>query len=188
MKKLLLIVIILFLPAVIWGGEGKTVEYTVNGNLYEGYVINQTGTAPLVLLIHDWDGLTDYEIKRSRMLADLGYSVFAMDLFGAGVRPTEINDKRRLTGELYKDRIKMRSLMKAALEKAGSLGADTGNAVVAGYCFGGAAVLEWARSGNPSRGSSPFTGAQDPGGAGLFKYKRPAPGHARNCRQGRFDG
>jgi dienelactone hydrolase len=56
------------------------------------------------LLIHDWDGLTDYEIKRSHMLADLGYAVFAMDLFGAGVRPTEVKDKRQHTGELYKDR------------------------------------------------------------------------------------
>ncbi|WP_319576152.1 dienelactone hydrolase family protein [uncultured Desulfobacter sp.] len=158
MKKILVIAIILFLPAVIWGGEGKTVEYTVNGDLYEGYVINQTETAPLVLLIHDWDGLTDYEIKRAHMLADLGYSVFAMDLFGAGVRPTEINEKRRLTGELYKDREKMRSLMKGALEKAGNLGADTGNAVVAGYCFGGAAVLEWARYGEALKGFVSFHG------------------------------
>ncbi|MBW1726431.1 MAG: dienelactone hydrolase family protein [Deltaproteobacteria bacterium] len=40
--------------------------------------------APLVLLIHDWDGLTDYEIKRANMLAESGYAVFAADLFGAG--------------------------------------------------------------------------------------------------------
>nr|WP_320015779.1 dienelactone hydrolase family protein [uncultured Desulfobacter sp.] len=158
MKKILLIAIFLFLPAVIWGSEGKPVEYTVNGHPYEGYVINNDAKAPLVLLIHDWDGLTDYEIKRSRMLADLGYSVFAMDLFGAGVRPTEINDKRRLTGELYKDRGKMRALMKGALEKAGSLGCDTDNAVVAGYCFGGAAVLEWARSGESLKGFVSFHG------------------------------
>ena len=48
--------------------------------------------------------------------------------------------------------------MKAALEKAGSLGADTGNAVVAGYCFGGAAVLEWARSGESLKGFVSFHG------------------------------
>ena len=72
--------------------------------------------APLVLLIHDWDGLTDYEIKRANMLSDLGYAVFALDLFGAGVRPTEVKDKRQHTGELYKDREKMRALMKGALK------------------------------------------------------------------------
>ena len=37
----------------------------------------------MVLLIHDWDGLTDYEVIRANMLADLGYAVFALDLFGA---------------------------------------------------------------------------------------------------------
>lgn len=172
MKKTLLIAIILFLPTVIWAGEGKMVEYTVNGNLYEGYVINHNRKAPLILLIHDWDGLTDYEIKRSRMLADLGYSVFAMDLFGAGVRPTEISDKRRLTGELYKDREKMRSLMKGALEKARSLGGDTGNAMVAGYCFGGAAVLEWARSGESLKGFVSFHGGlKTPEGQGYSNTK-----------------
>lgn len=30
--------------------------------------------------MHDWDGLTGYEITRANMLADLGYAVFALDL------------------------------------------------------------------------------------------------------------
>jgi len=111
-----------------------------------------------VLLIHDWDGLTDYEIKRADMLADLGYAVFALDLFGAGVRPTEMKDKRQHTGELYKDREKMRALMQGALDAAKNKGADIGNAVVVGYCFGGAAVLELARSGADLKGFATFHG------------------------------
>jgi dienelactone hydrolase len=83
------------------------------------YYISPSGQAPFVLLIHDWDGLTDYEVKRANMLAELCYAVFALDLFGAGVRPTEMKDKRQHTGELYKDREKMRALMKGALESAG---------------------------------------------------------------------
>jgi dienelactone hydrolase len=49
------------------------------------YYVSPSGQAPFVLLIHDWDGLTDYEVKRANMLAELGYAVFALDLFGAGV-------------------------------------------------------------------------------------------------------
>jgi dienelactone hydrolase len=56
-----------------------------------------------VLLIHDWDGLTDYEIKRADMLAEMGYAVFAADLFGAGVCPTEDTDRRQHTGELNQE-------------------------------------------------------------------------------------
>jgi len=137
---------------------GNSVQYSVNGLDYEGYFISPDADAPLVLLIHDWDGLTDYEIKRAHMLADEGYAVFAADLFGAGVRPTEVKDKRQHTGELYTDREKMRALMQAALDTAQSLGAGSGSAVAMGYCFGGAAVLELARSGARLAGFVSFHG------------------------------
>jgi dienelactone hydrolase len=137
---------------------GKFVSYEVNGAPYEGYYAPAAADAPMVLLIHDWDGLTDYEVIRSEMLAQMGYTVFAADLFGAGVRPTKVEDKRRLTGELYQDRPKMRALISGALEKAKSLGANTGKAVVMGYCFGGTAVLEYARSGADMKGFVSFHG------------------------------
>ena len=140
------------------GATGTSVTYQVNGQSYEGYYISPSERAPFVLLIHDWDGLTDYEIKRADMLAKLGYAVFALDLFGAGVRPTEIKDKRQHTGELYKDREKMRALMKGALDTARNKGADVDNAVAFGYCFGGAAVLELARSGSDLKGFATFHG------------------------------
>ena len=140
------------------GAGGSLVTYQVNGRVYEGYYITPSKQAPLVLLIHDWDGLTDYEIKRADMLSELGYAVFAADLFGKGVRPTTVTDKRQHTGELYKDREKMRALMNGALDAAKERGADTKNAVAMGYCFGGAAVLELARSGADLKGFATFHG------------------------------
>ena len=139
---------------------------------YEGYYTSPSAKAPLVLLFHDWDGLTDYEVKRADMLADMGYAVFAADLFGAGVRPTKVEDKRQHTGELYKDRKKMRALSNAALKTAQSKGANTGNAVAMGYCFGGAAVLEFARSGADMKGFVTFHGGlQTPEGQDYAKTK-----------------
>ena len=111
-----------------------------------------------MVLVHDWDGLTEYEVKRAHMLADLGYAVFAADLFGAGVRPTEVKDKRQHTGELYKDREKMRRLLNGALTAAKAQGGNVDKAVAMGYCFGGAAVLEWARSGIDLKGFVTFHG------------------------------
>ena len=158
MRHFIYVFLLLSVSAVAFGGTGTPVTYQVNGQPYEGYYISPSERAPFVLLIHDWDGLTDYEIKRADMLADLGYSVFALDLFGAGVRPTEVNDKRQLTGELYKNREKMRALMNGALAAAKAKGADVGNAVAMGYCFGGAAVLELARSGADLKGFATFHG------------------------------
>ena len=152
------LVVFLVIPAVAFGATGSSVTYQVNGQSYEGYYITPSNQAPLVLLIHDWDGLTDYEIKRAHMLAESGYAVFAADLFGAGVRPTEVTDKRQHTGELYKNREKMRALMKGTLDAAKEKGAKIENAVAVGYCFGGAAVLELARSGANLKGFATFHG------------------------------
>ncbi|MDX9786302.1 MAG: dienelactone hydrolase family protein [Desulfobacterales bacterium] len=140
------------------GAAGRSVPYEIDGVPYEGFFVDAGAKAPMVLLIHDWDGLTDYEVKRAEMLAKMGYTVFAADLFGAGVRPTRMEDKRQHTGELYKDRTKMRALIAGAVEKAAAMGADIGNAVVMGYCFGGAAVLEYARSGAEMKGFVSFHG------------------------------
>ena len=107
--------IITLLCAVVFASSayaaGVNVDYQVDNQNYEGYYISSTKGAPLVLLVHDWDGLTDYEVKRAEMLSELGYAVFAADLFGKGVRPTEMVDKRQHTGALYKDREKLRALL-----------------------------------------------------------------------------
>jgi dienelactone hydrolase len=158
MRYLISAFLFLTVSGVAFGATGSLVTYQVNGQSYEGYYINPSSQAPLVLLIHDWDGLTDYEIRRANMLAELGYAVFAADLFGAGVRPVELTDKRQHTGELYKNREKMRALMKGALNTAKERGAKTENAVAIGYCFGGAAVLELARSGADLKGFAVFHG------------------------------
>ncbi len=160
MRRMVALLALIFagLPASALAAVGASVDYQVDGTTYEGYYVAAAPTAPMVLLIHDWDGLTDYEVKRADMLAEMGYAVFAADLFGKGVRPTEVADKRQHTGELYKDREKMRRLMTAALDAAARLGGEVGNAVAMGYCFGGAAVLELARSGAALKGFATFHG------------------------------
>jgi dienelactone hydrolase len=48
-----------------------------------------------MLLVHDWDGPTEYEVQRAGVLVELGYAVFAADLFGAGVRPETMEAARQ---------------------------------------------------------------------------------------------
>lgn len=133
-------------------------DYKVENKTYQGYFVSPGDNTPLVLLVHDWDGLTAYEKHRADMLKELGYAVFAVDLFGKDIRPTEVKDKQQRTGELYKDRKKMRQLVQAALTEAGKQGANTNKIVVLGYCFGGAVALEMARSGAAMRGFVSFHG------------------------------
>ncbi|MGJ3259297.1 MAG: dienelactone hydrolase family protein [Rhodospirillales bacterium] len=126
--------------------SGETVDYASGGMALEGYKAPAKGASKgIVLIIHDWDGLTEYEHKRADMLAEMGYDAFAVDLYGKGNRPTETGAKKAETGKLYNDREKMRTLILAGLDEARKL--NSGKAVVMGYCFGGAATLELARSG-----------------------------------------
>ena len=144
MRFMLLGMLAALLPMVAQAGQ--VVDYTVDGTAYEGYSATASGKSKgLVLIVHDWDGLTEYEVKRADMLAGLGYDAFALDLYGKGNRPVETGAKKAETGKLYKNRERMRTLILAGLGEARRM--SKGKAVVMGYCFGGAATLELARSG-----------------------------------------
>ena len=66
---------------------GKAVEYSAQGVVMKGYLAydeNIKGKRPGVLVIHEWWGLNDYARKRARMLAELGYTGLAVDMYGEG--------------------------------------------------------------------------------------------------------
>jgi len=144
MRKMVIALMGFLLP--LGAQAGESVTYSSGGADYEGYMAKASGASKgLVLVIHDWDGLTDYEVKRADMLAEMGYDAFAVDLYGKGNRPKETGAKKAETGKLYADREKMRMLILAGLTEARK--SSSGKTVVMGYCFGGAATLELARSG-----------------------------------------
>ena len=152
--------------------SGKYVTYNIDGKDYEGYYSSPSKDAPLVYMVHDWDGLTDYEVKRVKMLNDMGYAVFATDLFGKGVKPQTVPEKKKLTGSLYKDRAKMRALLQGGFDEAKKQGANVNNAVGMGYCFGGTAILEMARAGTELKKFVPFHGGlKTPKGQDYSKVK-----------------
>ncbi|MBW4463738.1 MAG: dienelactone hydrolase family protein [Nodosilinea sp. WJT8-NPBG4] len=141
----------------------EPVVYDLDGQPFEGYfAFNQNfgETQPLVLLVHDRDGLGDYEKRRTQMLAEQGYAAFAVDLFGQGVRPTNPDEARAQTGPLYADRATLRARLMAGLAQAqAQTGVDSSQVVAIGYCFGGAAVLEMARAGMDVDGFVSFHGS-----------------------------
>lgn len=157
MKNFLVAIMVLLLATVGFAKE-SVVSYEVDGKTYEGYYSTPSDNAPLVFIIHDWDGLNSYEMKRAKMLNTLGYGAFAIDLFGKGVKPVSVEEKKALTNALYNDRAKMQKLLSASYEAAKKEGANVKNAIGIGYCFGGAALLEMARMGTPLKGFVSFHG------------------------------
>ena len=135
-------------------------RYTVGDRDYEGYVATNTAIEPkgTVLIVHDWDGLTEYEERRAEMLAALGYTAFAVDLYGAEEDPQSMDEYRALSGALYADRDDFRDRLMGSIMEAGNIQGATEGRVLMGYCFGGAAVLEAARAGAELDGFVSFHG------------------------------
>ena len=150
-------------PAAKANIVAEPVVYSIDGQPFEGYfAFNQNfgETQPLVLLVHDWNGLDDYEKRRTQMLAEQGYAAFAVDLYGQAVRPTTPDESRAQSRALYADRNLMRTRLMAGLAQAQAQpGVDASRVVAIGYCFGGASVLEMARAGMDVDGYVSFHGS-----------------------------
>lgn len=140
----------------------KPLVYTIEEQPYEGYyAINEAlgENQPVVIVIHDWNGIGEYEKRRVQMLAEQGYAAFAIDLYGQGVRPETTEESRAESSKLYSDRTTMRKRLFAGVQQAQNLPQISASGVVAiGYCFGGAAVLELARAGADIDGFVSFHG------------------------------
>ena len=114
---------------------------------------------PGVLVVHQWKGLGDYEKKRARMLAELGYNVFAVDIYGKGVRPANMQEAGAQAGKYKGNRPLLRERVLAGLQVLKSeLHTDPTRIAAIGYCFGGTTVLELARSGADINGVVSFHG------------------------------
>lgn len=123
----------------------EDVSYEIDGEAFTGYWAGAEDPKGLVLIIQDWDGMTDYERQRADMLADMGYDAFALDMFGDATPADTVDHRRAATGALYQDRDRMRRLIDLGIGQALSL-SSVDQMVVMGYCFGGAVTLEMARS------------------------------------------
>ncbi len=156
--------------------EEETVDYDHEGTPLEGYFTHDaaiTDPKPLVLVVHDWTGLREYPKARAQMLARLGYAAFAVDVYGKGIRPEGEEAPAAEAGKYYGDLPLLRARVQAGYDKAiADPRVDASRVVVIGYCFGGSAALEFARTGADLRGVASFHGAlvvHDPSDAKQIK-------------------
>lgn len=156
----------------------KPVEYKQGDTVLEGYSIYDNavqGQRPGVLVVHQWKGLGDYEKKRAALLARFGYNVFAADLYGKGIRPRTPKEAGAEAGKYKNDRTLLRARVRAGLDVlARHELTDPKRVAAIGYCFGGTAVLELARSGADLAGVVSFHGGLSsltPGDAKHIKAK-----------------
>jgi dienelactone hydrolase len=143
----------------------ETIVYKDGDRALEGYLAYPEGAGgppPGVLVVHDWSGPGPYSRRRAEQLAETGLVAFAVDMYGQGVRPTTTEEKARQAGIYRSDRALMRTRARAGLDVLRANPKVDPNRIAAiGYCFGGGAALELARSGAPLAGVVSFHGNLD---------------------------
>jgi len=100
-----------------------------------------------VLVVHEADGIGGNVRRRCAMLASLGYVALAADMHG-GRRVLEGEEMAAAMARFKSDPVLLRTRVRAGLDALRSASGSAPDRTAAiGYCFGGLAVLELARSG-----------------------------------------
>jgi dienelactone hydrolase len=142
---------------------GKTAEYSAQGVVMKGYLAydeNIKGKRLGVLVVHEWWGLNDYARKRARMLAELGYTALAVDMYGEGKQAMHPDDAKKFSSELMKNFDDAKARFMAAMEFLKQQpSVDPTRIAAIGYCMGGGVVLNMARQGLDLKGVASFHGS-----------------------------
>ncbi len=142
--------------------QGKPVEYSTQGVVMKGYLAydeNGNGKRPGVLVVPEWWGLNDYARRRARMMAELGYTSLAVDMYGEGKVVTTPDEAGKLSSETMKNFDVAKARFMATLDfLKGQPTVDPNRIAAIGYCFGGGVVLNMARQGVDIKGVVSFHG------------------------------
>jgi dienelactone hydrolase len=156
--------------------RGQIVDYKEGKTILEGYVVYDDaiqGKRPGIVVVHDWMGVSDFTKGKADSLAKMGYVALAADIYGKDSRPKDTTEAMTLAMKYKGDRALLRRRAQAALDTLlAQPQTDPGKVAAIGFCFGGTAALELARSGAPLVGVVTFHGGLD----------TPTPADAKNIK------
>lgn len=127
----------------------QTIEYRDGDTQLSGVLFTdpaRTTKCPGLFLVHAGAGLDDHAKGRAKSYAELGFVVFACDMYG----PSVIGNRERIMaklGEMRSDPAKLCQRARAGLDILTAQPQVDGRIAAIGYCFGGMTVLQMARSG-----------------------------------------
>ncbi|MBF0429048.1 MAG: dienelactone hydrolase family protein, partial [Magnetococcales bacterium] len=155
------------------------VKHTHDGVTFESILVyDDTGTIPrpAILMVPNWMGVTPQSLEQAKQVAGQDYVVLIADIYGKTVRPKNPDEAQKAATFLRSNRSLMRArtnnALDALLATGQKAGVDQKKTAAIGFCFGGGAVLELARSGRDIKGVVSFHGNLD----------TPNPGDAANIK------
>ena len=177
-SRFILLLCLLFCSAVQAQIIGKEVSYKSDDTTFKGYIAyddNISGARPGVIVVHEWWGHNEYARKRARMLAELGYTAIALDMYGDGQQASHPKEAGKFSSEIRNNLPEAEKRFMAAYELLQQQAQTDKKQISAiGYCFGGGIVLAMARRGVDLKGVVSFHGSPNvgaPAKKGVIKAK-----------------
>jgi len=143
-------------PPVVSTVKTEEVSYEADGVTMKGFLAwdgAKEGPRPGVLVVHEWWGHNAYARRRAIMLAELGYTALAVDMYGDGKTAEHPADAMKFAGEVNANldaaKVRFEAAKKLLAERAET---DPAKLAAVGYCFGGGIVLGMARMGEDLKG------------------------------------
>ena len=97
--------------------QTQEIEYTQNGTTLKGYLAYDSAIKakrPGILVVHEWWGYNEHARDRARMMAAIGYTALAVDMYGNG----KIADHPKKAGEFMNAALKDWDASQARFNKA----------------------------------------------------------------------
>ncbi|TPV96674.1 MAG: dienelactone hydrolase family protein [Myxococcales bacterium FL481] len=146
---------------------GEVVEYQAGGATLRGYLVQNesvSGPRPGVLVVHEWWGHNEYARRRARMLAELGYTALAVDMYGDGQQAAHPEDAMRFVAAVEEKAEVGEARFDAAMQLLQAHpNVDATRIAAIGYCFGGGIIMHMARRGRSLAGVAAFHGGIEAG-------------------------
>jgi len=129
----------------------EPVTYTDGETTMKGFVVYDDAIQtkrPGIVLVPEWWGITNHMHDQARDFARQGYTAFIADMYGDAKTADNPKDASALSSSVMKNPKAMESRFNAAREQLAKQASVNPQRIgAAGYCFGGAVVLNMARSG-----------------------------------------
>ena len=164
-RAALLLALLSMSASAVAAMQAKPVEWSIGDQAFSGVLVyddDASGKRPGLVMVPDWMGVTDAAVAQARDVAGDDYVILVADMYGKDAQPKDSDEAQARTKALYADVATMRARAAKAVDvlaaQAGSAPLDAARIGAFGYCFGGASVLELARSGAELAGIVTFHG------------------------------
>jgi len=138
----------------------------IDGISHKNFVVYDDqieGTRPGIIVVHEWWGPNNYARKRASMLARLGYTAVAADMYGNAKVARHPKDAKEFATTLLGSFPELKARFEASLMHLKKHHTVDNNRIFAiGYCMGGTVVLNIARATNDVKAVVSFHGGLDP--------------------------